>query len=277
VTIALDAAEEELGPELATAAGQMGAPDEHPFEAATIAAMLEAAELAEAQVHRLRRPIHVVGSDVIVWGLAGGWLRARAAEQAAGLGPTQLGRTSAALGEIAEGWMCEARDLYDAGRSTDRYLAAAKGARGALGSLSCALGAMEAGLDEGAVVRLAECGSGLATAARIRDDLMELSSGSASDGAPAGTSLTRGVYTLPVIASIERDRGLAQLLGGAIAMADLAGVVDRIWAAGGPIEAGGECRRLTQSALSAMEGGDGTDAIAAVGQRILADCELVVA
>jgi geranylgeranyl pyrophosphate synthase len=276
VGAALEGAEELLGPELA-AAGHAGRLHEAPSEAVAIAALLEAAEGAEAQVHALRRPIGGDREGAIVWGLAGGWLRARAAERAAALGSAELERTSAALAGIAEGWMREARDLYDAGRSADRYLAAVEGARGDLGSVSAALGGLESGADEKAVNRLAECGSRLATAARIRDDIVELTPGPGAEDVPAGESLTRGVYSLPVIESIGRDRGLAPLLGGAIAESDLAGLVDRVWTAGGPRKASARCRRLTERAMSASVGLDAGEALAAIARRILEDCDLVVA
>jgi geranylgeranyl pyrophosphate synthase len=276
VGAALDGADELIGPELA-AAGRAGRPAEGPSEAVATAALLEAAERAEAQVHGLRPPLGGDLQDASVWGLAGGWLRARAAERAAALGSAELERTSAALAGIAEGWMREARDLYDAGRSVDRYLAAIEGARGDLGSVSAALGGLESGDDDEAVARLAACGSRLAIAARIRDDVIELSPGSGAEDAPAGESLTRGVYSLPVIESIERDRGLAPLLGGAIAESDLAGLVDRVWTAGGPLEAIARSRRLTESAMDTFAGLEAGEALAAIARRILEDCDVAVA
>ncbi len=276
VDLALGDARDALGPAIAGAAAEVAGSGEDQSAVELIAALLEAAERAEAHVHRLSRPVDGEAAGATAWGLAGGWLRARAAQLAAGLGPEQFARAVAALAEIAEGWMREARDLYDAGRSADRYMAATRGARGGLGSLAAALAGLQARRDATAVGRLAECGEGLAIAARMRDDLLELMPGRESAARPAGDPLLRGVYTLPVIVAVERDRELARSLGGAIARDDLDGLVGRIRAAGGPAEAADRCRRITEEALGAVSGWERSGPLAAIGLRIVTDCDQAV-
>lgn len=208
--------------------------------------------------------------------MAAGWLRSRAAELAAELGPEYLRQTSVALVKIAEGWMREARDLYDAGRTVDRYMAAVEGSRGALGVLAAALGGRQAGLDREVVEHLGGAARGVANAARLRDDLLDLTPSNDPDR-PAGQSLAQGVYSLPVILSLERDPGLAGSLGGAIGPADLPPLVERIWNGAGPLEAGAHCRSLTENALSALTETEATEILAGLGARIIDDCGSAVA
>jgi hypothetical protein len=272
----IERAGDAIGPELVRATGEVGTPLPNFSEAIVVSTLLEAAERAEGHVHSLANRSDGRPPDVSLWGMAAGWLRSRAAELAAGLGPEYLERTSTALEEIAEGWMREARDLYDAGRTVDRYMAAVDGTRGALGALSAALGGGLAGLDPGVVGRLAGAARGLAIAARVRDDLLDLTL-SESPEHPVDHGLAQGVYSLPVILSLERDPGLAGSLGGAIAPADLAPLMERIWIATGPIEARGRCRELTENALLAVTDIEGAETLARIGGRIIEDCDSAVA
>src|SRR5206468_9009428 len=136
-----------LGPELVMAAGEAGTPLPRFPESVAATTLLEAAERAEGHVHSLAKPADGAPYEARTWAMAAAWLRSRAAELAAGLGPEYLERTSVALVEITDGWIREARDLYDAGRTVDRYMAAVEGTRGALGALAAALGGRQAGLD----------------------------------------------------------------------------------------------------------------------------------
>jgi geranylgeranyl pyrophosphate synthase len=172
--------------------------------------------------------------------------------------------------------MREARDLYDAGRTVDRYMAAVEATRGTLGGLAAALGGRQAGLDREVVERLTGAARGVANGARLRDDLLDLTS-SNDTARPVGQSLTQGVYSLPVILSLERDPGLAGSLGGAIGPADLPPLLERIWNAAGPVEAGARCRSLTEDALSALPDTEATEILAGLGARIIKDCGSAVA
>jgi geranylgeranyl pyrophosphate synthase len=265
-----------LGPELVAAAGEVGTPLPRFPEAILAITLLEAAERAEGHLHSLAKPANGGPYESRIWALAAGWLRSRAVELAAGLGSEYFQRTSVALAKIAEGWMREARDLYDAGRTVDRYMAAVEGTRGALGALAGALGGRQSGLDGEVVGRLAGAARGLAIAARLRDDLLDLTP-SEDPGRAAGQSLAQGVYSLPVILSLERDPGLAGSLGGAIAPASLAPLVERIWNAAGPLEARARCRSLTENALSALAEIEATETLAGIGARIIDDCDSAVA
>jgi hypothetical protein len=265
-----------LGPKLVRAAGEVGTPFPKFPEAMAVTTLLEAAERAEGHVHLLANPADGGPYESRIWAMAAAWLRSRAVELAAGLGPDYLERTSVALARIAEGWMREARDLYDAGRTVERYMAVVEGARGALGALAAALGGGQAGLDQEVVGRLTGAARGLANAARMRDDLLDLTP-SDNPERPAGQSLAKGVYSLPVILSLERDPGLARSLGGAIAPADLPPLVERIWTAAGPLDAGARCQNLTEDALAALAEIEGAETLSGIASRIIEDCDSAMA
>jgi heptaprenyl diphosphate synthase len=244
-TAAAAGVEGALGPLIVADAGEIGLP------AALPVALLEAAERAEGVVHGLGgRGAHerVTGiEDNRAGALAAAWLRARATELSAELGEAALLRFVEALGQISDGHMREAEDLYDGGRPAERYLEATEAIRGSLGAFAAAL-AIDGGASENEVEELAAAGGRLATAARISDDVRAMVPELVPGGVLAGESLARGVYTLPAIYALEDDPKLASSLGGAIPPDALEEVVSRIRATGALSRCAVTCRRLTGDA-----------------------------
>jgi geranylgeranyl pyrophosphate synthase len=266
VRASLGRADGGLPQALARAATELGEPGESTSIAIEIATVLGAAESAETTV--------LAGSSDAehqpsTSALAAAWLRLRAAELATELGEDALERTSAALAEIADGWMLEGRALYDAGRTPERYFTATGRARGALGGLAAALGASTSGAPAQLVEQLSAAGRDLAVAARIRDDVVELSSG----GEAGRIGLRRGVYGLPVILAANSDGSLAASIFGALGDAELEGVIARIWDAGGIREAVQRCRELVDSALSKLTQRARSEAFVRIGQSIVRGSE----
>jgi geranylgeranyl pyrophosphate synthase len=249
-------------------------------DAAQAIVMLEAAERAERGVHRLGGTgphVDVDTSRDQAAALAGGWLRASATERAAGLGDEAIMRWSASLVEIADGWMREACDLYDAARTPDQYYEAAAGTRGTLGSLAAALGGLAAACEGRAVRSLAESGAKLALAAKVRDDVAALSSTEPdAGGEPPGASLLSGVYTLPVILAVDSEPKLRNSLGGAIQTDALADLVELIRSTDGPARAGGECHRLVDEALAEIEGLEAAERLSQHANQVVEDCKEAV-
>jgi heptaprenyl diphosphate synthase len=250
-------------------------------QAALAMALLEAAERAEGTVHGLSaRPVLQAEEDRAhdqAAALAGGWLRARATELAARLGNDALTRCSAALLQIARGWMREASDLYDAARSPELYHEATAGTRGSLGSLAAALGGLAANRTEPEVSSLAIFGAKLGAAAKVSDDVAALAPESSATGRAPGASLLSGVYTLPVIFAVEAEPGLRTSLGGAIQPDGLADLVARIRATDGPARSASECRSLAEEAIAAIDGLESTERLAAHAVRAAERCEEAVA
>jgi len=250
-------------------------------DAALAMALLEAAERAEGGVHHLAAgPIPRTDEDRAhdqIAALAGAWLRARATELSAQLGDEALARCSAALLQIARGWMREASDLYDAARSPELCHEAAAGTRGSLGSLAAALGGLAADCAEPDVNSLAEFGAKLGVAAKLADDVAELAVERGANGKVQGASLQSGVYTLPVILAVEADPGLRSSLGGAIQADALPELVVKIRATDGPARVASECRRLTDEAVAAIDGLEAGERLAGRAARVADRCEEAVA
>jgi geranylgeranyl pyrophosphate synthase len=249
-------------------------------DAARAIVMLEAAERAERGVHRLTSTgphVKVDTSRDQAAALAGGWLRASATELAARLGDEALARWSASLVEIADGWMREACDLFDAARTPDQYYEAAAGTRGTLGSLAAALGGLAAGHEGRAVRSLAESGAKLGLAAKVRDDIAGLySTEPVANGGVPGASLLSGVYTLPVILAVESEPKLLNSLGGAIQTEALADLVEGIKATYGPLRAAGECKRLADEAIAEIEGLEPAERLSEHAIQVAEECREAV-
>jgi hypothetical protein len=255
-----DGAEEGFAPVVAGAAGRGG---DSAGKVGLIVALLEAADSAEAEVHGTGE----ASGDLRFSALAGAWLRAGATELAAELGGPPRTAVTDALARMAEGRVLDAKDLYDAGRTAERYLAAAEATRGSLIALAASLGALAQG-DTNAVEALAAFGTGLGAAAAIRDELVALMLEPAPRAGPAGTALRQGAYGLPVIRAVEEDGTLARSLGGAIAGEALEELIARIRAGTGPARAADDCRKLVQVATAAIEGLTGREELVALATGV---------
>lgn len=276
IAAGLEGAEDSLGAHLALeTAAAFGAEEAGATQAAALAiALLEGAERLEGSVHGLAdRP--VVDADNPAAGLAAAWLRARSSELAAEVGPEAQLRHARAGAAIADGWIGEAEDLYDAGRTPDRCLAAIARTRGGLCSAAAALGGLAAGLDEAGVDALASYGEPLGVAAKICEDSTALVPALTQSPGRAGDAIARGVYSLPVAYALEEDSSLARSLGGRIKDDDLEGILERVRAAGGITRAATHCRRVSGEAVAALEGLDSPDELASLAQGVAGRCEEV--
>jgi geranylgeranyl pyrophosphate synthase len=238
--------EDALGPLIAADAGDGGG------RAALPAALLEGAERAEGTVSGLgdRAPHERMAriEDNRAAALAAAWLRARAVELASALGDAPLRSATEAVARIADGQMLEAEDLYDAGRTPERCIAALESTRGGLGSFAALSAAMERGAAAQDAEALASIGSRIATAARISDDARSLVPELVPAPVRAGEAMTRGLYTLPVAYALEEDSTLAGSLAGAVRDDALAGLVEGVRATGALSRCAVTCRRLTRDA-----------------------------
>lgn len=165
--------------------------------------------------------------------LTGDHLLARASELSAELGlevTRIMARTIAALcaGQIRE--VQGSRRAHEHGMEPaepDRahYRAVIADKTASLISASCRLGALLAGLPREAVEGMGAFGHHLGMSFQIADDVLDLASDPDDSGKEAGTDLTEGVRTLPVLYALEADGGdspLARLLadGGDAAVAE---------------------------------------------------------
>lgn len=238
---AIEAGGKRLRPALALSAamavGGVDAVDERVVDAAVAVELLHLASLFHDDVLdsaelRRGRP-----SANALWGnhaavLGGDALLAVAYRVAADLGAAELRRLADTLTALCSGQVAESASQFDFRRDVARYEAAVRGKTAALLSTSCWLGAVTAG----APVRLADAlgrfGAELGVAFQIVDDVLDLYGEGLQTGKEVGSDLRAGVYTLPVLLTLESDPTLVELLVDGIEEDGLREVARRVEAAG---------------------------------------------
>ena len=150
--------------------------------------------------------------------LAGDFLLARASELAAGLGVEVAGLLAATISRLCEGQVLELRHAFDVDRTEASYVRAIEGKTASLLGSSCRIGAIVADLPGADTDALTTFGHSYGMAFQLVDDVMDLVATEADLGKPTGHDMEEGVYTLPVILTLQTDQGseLRELLGGPI-------------------------------------------------------------
>jgi heptaprenyl diphosphate synthase len=170
-----------------------------------------------------RRGVETVNAK---WGnlqaiLAGDFLLSRASEIAASLGTEVAGLLARTIGRLCEGQIEELRHTYNAARPEGSYLSSIRGKTASLYATSARIGGIVAGLDRPLVDALTEYGDAFGMVFQIVDDLLDVTSTDDELGKPAGHDMVEGVYTLPVLRTLQ---------GGGIAAASLLDIL------GSPLE-----------------------------------------
>lgn len=171
----------------------------------------------EAEVRR------TVDSVNARWGnlkaiLAGDFLLARASELAASLGVEVAGLLAATIGRLCEGQLLELQHAFDVNRSEELYLRSIDGKTASLLAASCRIGGLVADLPRDQIDALTSFGHSYGMAFQIVDDVLDLVASEEDMGKPVGHDIEEGVYTLPVLFTLDGDHGneLRALLGGAV-------------------------------------------------------------
>jgi geranylgeranyl pyrophosphate synthase len=139
--------------------------------------------------------------------LAGDYILARAAEQAASVSQEAAALVASALTELCEGQVLELRDAFDADRTLDAHLASIRGKTAALFECACQLGAHTGGLPAHNATAVARFGAAFGMSFQVLDDVLDLIGDAERLGKPTGTDVAAGVYTLPVITALRGARG----------------------------------------------------------------------
>lgn len=152
-----------------------------------------------------------------LWGnhaavLGGDVLLSHAYRVAATLGAAELQRLSLTLAALCSGQLAESSAQFDATRDVADYEASIRGKTAALLATSCWLGATTAGACADAAEALGRFGMELGIAFQVVDDVLDLYGHGLQIGKPAGSDLREGVFTLPVLLTLQRDPALAELL-----------------------------------------------------------------
>ena len=162
-----------------------------------------------------RRGVETVNAR---WGnlqaiLAGDFLLSRASEIAASLGTEVAGLLARTIGWLCEGQIEELRHTYDIGRTEDSYLRSIHGKTASLYGTAARIGGIAAGHDRPVVDALTEYGNAYGMVFQIVDDVLDLTATAEQLGKPAGHDMEEGVYTLPVLRTIDAGGTAADELG----------------------------------------------------------------
>jgi geranylgeranyl pyrophosphate synthase len=160
-----------------------------------------------------------LASTNALWGdrvsaMAGTYLIARAMEILAAHGDEVLGLVNLAVNQVWHGEMRELEGVYSPDRTEAAYLECISNKTAAFYQLPCNLGALGAGGDARHVAALRAFGQFTGMAFQLIDDLLDLMSSDEAIGKPAGSDMKAGVYTLPVIQTLESSSRLQTLLAG---------------------------------------------------------------
>jgi heptaprenyl diphosphate synthase len=167
-----------------------------------------------------RRGVETVNAK---WGnlqaiLAGDFLLARASEIAASLGTEVAALLAHTIGRLCEGQIEELRHTYNAARPEASYDASIAGKTASLFSTSARIGGIVAGLDRPMIDTLTTYGHAFGMVFQIVDDLLDVTATDGQLGKPAGHDMVEGVYTLPVLRTLQ---------SGGIAAASLLGLLGK--------------------------------------------------
>jgi heptaprenyl diphosphate synthase len=167
-----------------------------------------------------RRGVETVNAK---WGnlqaiLAGDFLLARASEIAASLGAEVAGLLGHTIARLCEGEIEQLKHTYDTGRTEESYFSSIAGKTASLFSTAARIGGIVAGLDRPIIEALTSYGLAYGMVFQIVDDILDITSTEEQLGKPAGHDMVEGVYTLPVLRTLQMaDVGadeLGDLLGG---------------------------------------------------------------
>ncbi|MEI8238978.1 MAG: polyprenyl synthetase family protein [Actinomycetota bacterium] len=152
-----------------------------------------------------RRGVDTVNAK---WGnlqaiLAGDFLLARASEIAAGLSTEVAGLLAATIGRLCEGQIEELRHTYNAARPEASYLNSISGKTASLFAAAARIGGLVAHHPQPVTDALTEYGEAFGMVFQIVDDLLDITATDEQLGKPAGHDMVEGVYTLPVLRTLQ--------------------------------------------------------------------------
>ena len=167
-----------------------------------------------------RRGVETVNAK---WGnlqaiLAGDFLLSRASEIAASLGAEVAGLLAHTIGRLCEGEIEQLRHTYNSARPEATYLSSIGGKTAALFSTAARIGGLVAELPRAQVDALTEFGQAYGMVFQILDDILDITSTEELQGKPVGHDLVEGVYTLPVLRTLQ---------AGGVAAAELIGLLGK--------------------------------------------------
>lgn len=152
-----------------------------------------------------RRGVKSINAE---WGnlraiLAGDYLLGRASELAAALGTEVAGLLATTITELCTGQILELESTYNPGRTFDQYQRSISGKTSSLLATACRIGGIVAEIPRPTIDTLTEFGRAYGMAFQIVDDILDIIATNEQLGKPSGNDLLEGIYTLPVIYSLQ--------------------------------------------------------------------------
>ena len=139
--------------------------------------------------------------------LAGDYLLARSSELAAeNLGLESVKLLASTYAELVEGQTNELNLAFNFDQNIDDYLNVIEGKTASLIRTSARLGSLASSADSDVIEALSAWGWNCGIIFQISDDILDLTSDSATLGKPAGNDILEGTYTLPVLIALTKDR-----------------------------------------------------------------------
>jgi len=202
-----------------------------------------------------RRGVETVNAR---WGnlqaiLAGDFLLSKASEIAASLGTEVAGLLARTIGWLCQGEIEQLRHAYDPDRSEASYLSSINNKTAVLFGTAARVGALVAGHGRRAVEALTAWGNAFGMVFQIVDDIADVTNTSEQLGKPAGHDMEEGVYTLPVLRTLELGHGVGDELRSLL---------------GKPLDA-----VERDKALAIVRANEGVESAAATARRYVTDAE----
>lgn len=199
--------------------------------------------------------------------LAGDFLLAKASEIAASLGTEVAGLLANTIARLCEGQVRELQDAYNIERTGQNYYASIAGKTAALLATACRIGGIVAELPRPLVDTLTTFGRCYGMAFQVVDAILDLVSTDEELGKPSGNDLVEGIYTLPVLYTLETQVGdaLRAILGDKLEPEQREEARAIVLAGDGVERALEVAREFSQEAAAALTPLEGTFAAASLG------------
>ena len=139
--------------------------------------------------------------------LAGTYLMARAAAEAAAAGQEVAADVARTVALLCVGQATETRHLFDVDQEINRYLFTIEAKTAALFACSCRVGALSAALPDEYVNSFGQFGKNFGMAFQLIDDVLDLVGDPDRLGKPVGADLRGGVLTMPALLELAGPVG----------------------------------------------------------------------
>jgi heptaprenyl diphosphate synthase len=206
-----------------------------------------------------RRGVETVNAK---WGnlqaiLAGDFLLSKASEIASSLGTEVAGLLARTIGRLCEGEIEQLRHTYNSARPEPSYLTSIGGKTASLFATAARIGGIVADLDRPTIDALTDYGHAFGMVFQIVDDVLDITSTDDVLGKPAGHDLVEGVYTLPVLRTLQAGgvaaAELLALLGKPLDVAERDKALEIVRANKGVASARRTAEEWADTALAATE------------------------